>query len=249
MNLEKEILDGYEVDSKDYFLLAARALFNKDFDLAIDYLNEVIKLEPDFARAYNGLALCYIRKRRYNEAIIYFDKALEKDNKITFIWVNKADLLAEIGFYEEALEAYNQASQLEPNNVAIISSKGWVLWKIGKKKEAKKLLKTAESIDPTSSHLDFFKGNVLMSEGDFDEAIKCFERYINNNSYGHSRAYYNIACAYALKGESHKSILYLKLAFLLEPGLKDLAREDKDLDNIKEISQFKELLGGVGKGN
>jgi hypothetical protein len=54
---------------------------------------------------------------------------------------------------------------------------------------------------------------------------------------------YNIACAYSLAGEGEKGIPFLKTAFRENPGLRDWAKEDKDLESIHNLPGFKALYG------
>ncbi len=51
----------------------------KRFDEAIDAFNKALKRNPDFQRAYLGLALSYNKKSRYGEAASFMEEALKRD--------------------------------------------------------------------------------------------------------------------------------------------------------------------------
>jgi hypothetical protein len=57
-------------------------------------------------------------------------------------------------------------------------------------------------------------------------------------------AVYNMACYKALLGMPAEEVLAdLRKAIELNPGLKDAAREDSDLDAVRQSAQFQELVG------
>jgi mannose-6-phosphate isomerase-like protein (cupin superfamily) len=53
---------------------------------------------------------------------------------------------------------------------------------------------------------------------------------------------YNLACCEALAGRKDDAIGHLKTAFELRPQLRDMAKEDSDLDALREESGFKALV-------
>lgn len=54
---------------------------------------------------------------------------------------------------------------------------------------------------------------------------------------------YNIACLYSVKGDKNESLRWLKTA--LDKGYNnwDLIRIDKDLNNIRGLPDYRELVG------
>lgn len=55
-------------------------------------------------------------------------------------------------------------------------------------------------------------------------------------------AFYNAACFYALNNIPAKAIPYLKTAFAQQPDLMEWARQDSDLDPLRELADFQELF-------
>lgn len=53
---------------------------------------------------------------------------------------------------------------------------------------------------------------------------------------------YNLACCEARLGETEEAIKHLAAALELRPSLAELAREDSDLDAIREDTRFEELV-------
>jgi mannose-6-phosphate isomerase-like protein (cupin superfamily) len=60
---------------------------------------------------------------------------------------------------------------------------------------------------------------------------------------GYAAPLYNLACCEALAGREEDAIGHLRTAIERRPRLKELAREDSDLDAIREEPGFEELVG------
>jgi tetratricopeptide (TPR) repeat protein len=63
------------------------------------------------------------------------------------------------------------------------------------------------------------------------------DRYENR-----STLYYNLACAEALLGETDAAVEHLDLALRSRPALADLARDDGDLESIRDDPRFTEIV-------
>lgn len=60
---------------------------------------------------------------------------------------------------------------------------------------------------------------------------------------GYAAPLYNLACCEALAGEKDDAIGHLRAAIEKRPNLRDLAKEDTDLDPLRDEPAFKELVG------
>jgi len=56
-------------------------------------------------------------------------------------------------------------------------------------------------------------------------------------------AWYNKACIESLRNNQEKSIKLLKKAIDLDKKYSDMTKTDVDLNNIKDLKEFKELIG------
>src|SRR6476660_1057256 len=74
--------------------------------------------------------------KEYNEAIEYYDKALEIDPKHVGALNNTGKVLDNLGKYNEAIVYYDKALQIDPKYADALNSKGNVLGKLGKYNEA-----------------------------------------------------------------------------------------------------------------
>ena len=60
---------------------------------------------------------------------------------------------------------------------------------------------------------------------------------------GYPAPLYNLACCEALAGRDEDAIAHLRVAFERRPSLRDLAKEDTDLDPLRDEPAFRELVG------
>ena len=66
------------------------------------------------------------------------------------------------------------------------------------------------------------------------------DRYENR-----STLYYNLACAEALLGETDAALEHLEMALRSRPALADLARDDGDLESIRDDPRFGEIVAAA----
>jgi tetratricopeptide (TPR) repeat protein len=83
--------------------------------------------------------------------------------------------------------------------------------------------------------------NALYEAGDYAGVVEKGRESIEASNY--PLPLYNLACCEALAGRKEDAIGHLRTAIELRPQLKELAREDSDLDPIREEPGFEELVG------
>jgi mannose-6-phosphate isomerase-like protein (cupin superfamily) len=76
--------------------------------------------------------------------------------------------------------------------------------------------------------------------GDYDAVIGRRETL---EASGYAFGLYNLACCEALSGRNEDAIGHLRVAFERQPSLRDLAKEDSDLDPLRNEPAFRELVG------
>jgi tetratricopeptide (TPR) repeat protein len=115
------------------------------------------------------------------------------------------------------------------------------LLRLGRFSEAKKLYEAMVSLDPGYVEVLNNLGVIYIHEGDFETAKENLEKAVRLNP-RHVESYYNMACLYAIKGEPEQGLEYLKKAMSLDSNVREWAREDSDLQNLKSSEEFNQLL-------
>jgi tetratricopeptide (TPR) repeat protein len=113
--------------------------------------------------------------------------------------------------------------------------------KQGRLKDAKRLYEEALKLDPR--HVDALNnlGVVYLHDRDYSAAQRQFET-ITRIEPGDADPFYNLACLHAVKGEQRQSLAYLKKAISLNPLVRTWATTDTDLDNLRSIPEFEEII-------
>jgi superkiller protein 3 len=98
-------------------------------DDAIASYSKAIELERNFAWPYSNLALAYVQKGFFTEAILLYQRSIElfyldKDKAVT--WNRLGNVYRRLNDYDNAIAAYRTADELDPENsiLALRSSFG-----------------------------------------------------------------------------------------------------------------------------
>lgn len=141
------------VEAYDYYLRGRQyfhQLRRKSLEYARQMFNKAIEIDPEYARAYAGVADCC------SMLYTYFD-ARETN-------LRQADL------------ASTKALALEPDLAEAHVARGLTVSLSKNFKEAEAHFETAMRLDPKSYQAAYWFGRARQSEGKYDEAIKLFER-------------------------------------------------------------------------
>jgi tetratricopeptide (TPR) repeat protein len=104
---------------------------------ALKSCDSALILNPKSSRLYNTKGNLYYWSKMYKESVEMYDKAIQFfDNKVLYIYSNKAGSLYELERYDEALAAYNKAIELNLFDEDVYNSKGNTLIALGKYEEA-----------------------------------------------------------------------------------------------------------------
>jgi tetratricopeptide (TPR) repeat protein len=98
---------------------------------AIEYLDNAIKLQPDYASAYNNRGNAYTDLRQYQRAIEDYNKAILLKPDYAEAYNNRGDAYYGLGQYERAIEDCNKAILLKPDYAPVYSNRGKAYAELG----------------------------------------------------------------------------------------------------------------------
>jgi len=182
---------------------------------ALEYFQQAIDKDPNFAAAYAGLADCYLFLTAWDhrpvaevrasvrEAIA---KALELDD-------DSSEAHASFATYDEAFERnlndieheFKRALELNPNNSDAHKVYGIVLMEAGRFEEAIGEESRALDLDPLAPHLHISAGHVFYDAQQYDRAIQEWRRAIALDPAMHF-LHLNIGWAYARQGMRDEAV-------------------------------------------
>ena len=132
---------------------------------------------------YKEGVLLYGREGKYREAIVAFDKALEIDGKLSYVWNDRGICYRELGEFEEALKSFLRAVELAPDDVEVLYDLGETLEKIGIQQRDAKYLDSALQtfhmvVEKSANNASAWNhiGVCLMEMGRTEESKVYFER-------------------------------------------------------------------------
>jgi len=194
--------------------LKGRFFWNKrtaaDLRKSIDYFNQAIAKDPDYALAYAGLAQSWKLLPAFDggapqdcfpQAESAARKALALDDTLSDAHAALASLKGLNGFdYPGAIIEYERTLQLNPNDATALQ---WfandTLANIGQTQRELAELKRAVELDPLSLIINSNFGVAYIHAGRLDEAIAQLRKTVEMDS-GFYYARYNLALALELKG-------------------------------------------------
>jgi DNA-binding winged helix-turn-helix (wHTH) protein/TolB-like protein/Flp pilus assembly protein TadD len=172
---------------------------------SIEYLQQATTKDPQYARAYAGLADSYVLlasygvespQKAYPAARGAALNALRLDNSL-------ADAHASLGmiaFYygwnwSESEQEFQQALALNPNDVGAETWYGLNLAAMGRVEEAIDLVQRAKEIDPLSPEINVVLGHLYYSSRQYEKAIDVYRKVIQLNP-NFARAHMRLGMTY-----------------------------------------------------
>jgi len=184
---DREQLEKVPTDNLDaYFayLLGKQRMTNRNSDSlqqAADKFRDAIKLDPDYALAYVGLANTYMLLGDYGDLSLHemlakalpaLTAALHLDDRLAEAHTSMGAISAKTRNYAAAEASFARAMDLDPNYALAYHWYGDVLVSfLGRPEDALPLLQRAIELDPLSPALNITLGQSLENLGRFDEAM------------------------------------------------------------------------------
>ncbi len=150
---------------------------------AIDYLEQAVQKDPNFALAYAILSDCYYlasqdgyellgSNESLRQANAAATRALDLDETIAEAHIARAGILFEDSNYDQAEREFRRGLELKPNYAVGHLRFGYFLFGNGKLSEALSQMKHAQQLDPVSPVTNVALAYVCSMMRDFDNAIK-----------------------------------------------------------------------------
>ncbi len=114
-------------------------------------------------------------------AMVFFEKALEKDPKLWPAWYNKGVLLGSAGKYDDSIKCFDEVLKIERANDDARLAKGICLRSLGMTEQAIECFDAIIASDANNEEVHVRKGIALADLGKYDESIKCFEKALSLN--------------------------------------------------------------------
>ena len=168
-----------------------RTLAVEDCNAAIENFKRAIELDPKFALAHSGLGACYANR-------VIKGMGDTKD-------------------YDRAEASFSQAIQIDPNVVEARVLMALIYLSRGEKKKARAELARLQEQFPNDGALHFAKAMLHRLDGEYDKALKSWDRLERIDPAARVVASYNRARIHAYRGDNERALAELEKGASIEP--------------------------------
>ena len=247
---EKTLVAQHSTDNSEAYelYLKGRFFWNKrtgeTIKKGIDYLNQAVQKDPNYALAYAGLAQSYVLLSNYSDSTPQeaYSKARTAATKALTINDNMSDAHAALAYIKAGYDwdfagaegEYKRAIELNPNDATVRHWYGEYLGLIGHRDASILELRRAQELEPLSLIINTELGTVLYFAGQLDQAIEQLRKTVDLDS-SFETAHVELGFVYREKGQYEEAILEFKKALEL------------DRDNAYALSEIGHTYGTLGR--
>ncbi len=148
------------------------------YEQALKAYEQIIQLDPDYARAYRSKGDVFFDLHRYEEALDLYQRAIRLDPNHARIHRNIGDILSRLKQYDKALAAYEEAIRIELQSAPLYNDKGKLLYGLGRYEEALVAFESATVLDSHFADAYNNKGSALSRLNRYIEALSAYEQAI-----------------------------------------------------------------------
>ena len=246
-------LEAYQFYQKGRY--SYRKTTPEGFRKAIEYYDQAIALDRQYALAYAGLADCYYGlsfgmppREVMPQMKAMAMKAVELDESLAEAHSSLSMALAYCDLdWAGAEKEIKRAMELNPRNSQVHLSYGDLLSSLGRFDDATFEFKKAQELDPTSTIISAYLAYNFMRSGDYDRAIEEIRRALDLEPDAHELKGV-LGYAYLYKGEPTKALAaFQQIRDIVKPstfGLEGIGRSyaaigerNKSLNIIDELRE------------
>lgn len=160
------------VEQQTAFKAFSQALDSKDYDSAFAVADQIRAEQPKYSNlALRKKANVLYELKRYQEALVLFDLALEKHTQ-TWAQIGRARCIAEMGDTSLAIAEFEQIIASNGLAVPAMDSLAVCLLREGRKRDAQEAVVKSISLSPMSIERQRWLGELSMDIGELETAVK-----------------------------------------------------------------------------
>jgi tetratricopeptide (TPR) repeat protein len=209
---------------------------------------KALELLPGLAESHVSRGLYHFANRKNREAISEFETALHLNPELFEAYYFYARVRFQRGDLHEAAELFEKAESIRPEDFQAATFLRQIYRSLGREEEAKAAAQ--RSLERVRRHLKLYPDDTralnlgcaaIAEHGDKELAMQWAERSLAIDG-DNPDTLYNLACSYALMGESGRALDCLERANLRGMSIADWAENDSDLDSLHDDPRFQALM-------
>lgn len=209
---------------------------------------KALKLTPDLAESHVSRGLYHFVHRDNREAIAQFETAQRLNPELFEANYFYGRVRFQRGELDQAAELLEKAERVHPDDFQAPILLRQIYRSLGRDEEAQAAAR--RGVERAERHLELYPDDTralnlglagLVEIGDKDKAMQWAERSLAIDG-ANSDTLYNVACGYALVGESDRALDCLEQANLRGMSIGDWAENDSDLSSLHDEPRFQILM-------
>lgn len=208
---------------------------------AIPALQRAVEGSPFLWEARGNLGYAHHKLGQDDQAIEILKETVARNPQFLNGWFYLGEIYGKQKRVDEALNAFVQATQAAPYDANAFYYLANAYQEMNKLPEAVEAMTRALLLEPDNLDVRNDLGTLYLKRQLYGEAIRTFNQILERNPQ-YATAYYNLACTHALTRHKELALQMLERSLLLDPGLREIAVKDADLDSLRNDERFKRLL-------
>lgn len=207
-----------------------------------------LELDPNSAEAHSSRGLTLSHQHRYEEADAEFQEAMRLDPTLYEAPYFYGRTLQSQGKLYEAAKMYERAVAIRPDEYQTLSYLAMAFQSLGNKEKmfetSARMVKAAERavmLNPGDSRAYYLGAINLERIGESERAQEWANRALKLDP-SHPVMLYNLACFHSVAGRVDVAIDHVERALELGFLHKEWYLTDSDLENIRDLPRFKQLI-------
>lgn len=190
---------------------------NKVWENSFTLWQDVVKKSPNKARGHNNLGAEYIRRGKYDLALVEANKTLDLNAGYYKAYYNRGIAYYNYRLYEKAIKDFKKSIELQPTYHDAYNYLGIYYFNNGEIDRALEHYNKALEFNPNYVSAYNNRGMVYLNKRQFDQALSDFDKALSLDPY-HVKAYYNKGNLYFAQGQQDKAIEEYGKVIKLDPG-------------------------------
>ena len=144
------------------FNLAVQNHQEGTLDVAQEFYNQVLKIDPNHSAALNNLGTIFTNLKEYQKAKNCFEKAIKINPNYADAHNNLGTIFQDLSELQKAKECYKKAIEINPNHADAHNNLGVIFKKLKEYQKAKSCIEKALEIDPLNKQYMITYGDTLI---------------------------------------------------------------------------------------
>jgi tetratricopeptide (TPR) repeat protein len=227
---------------KDPIDMAKDALDSKDYDLAIQRANHILKEKPDMRAATLILIEALVSKGELDEASAKVHLFYDRNREDAFAWYWRGIIAHKEGKWGASVQYLSKCVSLNPKLVDGWNAMGEILLGHGKQTGADESFSKVLELDPENARGWLGKAKVMVSMGRWGAAIQSMDKY--NSLVPSDKEIWKLKADLLFEKEKYKRAIeaYDKFLELAQDDSHVLGRKGIALNAIGMVSEAKRCL-------